>query len=142
MNRIFLSLAVSALMIAPATAQLFIPLGQPVITPRPDIITPQAPTITTKDGFFTGNGTISAPADKAVASDKCQMGVIGQPGVLIQQPNVDANCTALSLASTGSGAYIPPVTTVTANPDIVTPQAPLCSQPGFSIPGGFDSRPC
>lgn len=56
--------------------------------------------VTTNSYVSTGS---SSQSDKAVASDKCMMGVIGQPGVRVQMPNVDANCTALSIASTGSG---------------------------------------
>src|SRR5690606_24922446 len=123
------------------SAPIFIPIGKPIITPQPDLVTPQAPTITTTPEFFTSTGQASQ-ADGAVASDTCTMGVIGKPGVSIPAPNVDANCTPLSIASTNNGFTTPAATTVTANPDIVTPQAPLCTQPGFSIPGGFGSRPC
>lgn len=73
----------------------------------------------TTPGFYTRTGS-SSQSDNAVASDKCTMGVIGKPGVRIQMPNVDANCTALSISSSGSGFYTDPVTTSTTSATCVT----------------------
>lgn len=78
---------------------------QTIVVDNPDIVT------STPDRYVS-TGSISQ-SDKAVASGKCTMGVIGQPGVRIQMPNVDANCTALSIASTGSGYTVRGTTTVT-----------------------------
>lgn len=75
-------------------------------------------TSTTPDTYVSTGS--KSQSDGAVASDKCTMGVIGKPGVRIQTPNVDANCTPLSISSTGSGYSVPGVTSTSESCTVTT----------------------
>lgn len=113
------SLALSASAFA---APIFIPVG-------PQVITPQAPTIKVTPESITVTGQ-SSQSNGASTASGCMMDVLfpSTPGAQVPCPNVDANGTALSIATTNNGNFNPAVTTI-------TPNAPLCSQPGIIIDG-------
>src|SRR3972149_2404420 len=110
-----------------AAGSIFIPIGPPIFTPQPDLvepqpdtITPQAPTITKSGGGYTGSSSEPhiGPAPQGY----------GEPGTnrwynakCDTIADVNADCVPRSLHPGHGGMPIPVKTTVTANPDIVTP---------------------
>lgn len=148
MNRLTLTPTVAlalalAAMSVPASAASYIPLGPKTYTPQPDIVTPQAPTITETEVVVQPATHDSAPNTSLQSFGHCPP-MRTMNGGWTARTNVNADCTALSInpGSSGSPAVKRIDTTVTANPDIVTPQDPTCSQSGWSLSGGFGNYSC